>query len=144
MPFSVKKVDIYAVDVMNRPGMLARVLEALAPAGANLEFAIARRVSDNTSRVFLAPLRGKRVLKAAADVGLSPAKGMHVLRIEGPDKAGLGARLTRTLAAAGLNLRGLSAAAIRGRSVCYIALSSPADQATAMKVARKLLGGRGS
>ena len=73
MSFSVKPVDAYATDVMNRAGMLARVLEALTNAGADLEFVIARRVTQNTSRVFVAPLKGAKVLRAASDVGMQRA-----------------------------------------------------------------------
>jgi hypothetical protein len=140
--FKISKVDVYAGDMMNKPGMLARVLEALSHAGANLEFVIARRVTPNTSRVFLAPLAGRKVLSAAADVGLSKTAGMHVVRIEGPDRAGLGAKITRSVASAGLNLRGLSAASIKKGSVCYIAFSTSTDQAQAIKEIKKSLGGR--
>lgn len=139
MAYSIKAVEAYAVDVMNRPGMLARILEALTNAGANLEFVIARRVSQNTSRVFLAPLKGAKVLRAAGDVGLQKAAGMHALRIEGPDRQGLGAHLTRGLAAAGLNIRGLSAASINCRNVCYIAFATAAEMGQAQKILKKLL-----
>jgi predicted amino acid-binding ACT domain protein len=139
MAFSIKPVEVYVADTMNRPGMLARILEALAAAGANLEFVIARRVTENTSRAFVAPLKGARVLRAAADVGLVKAAGMHALRIEGPDRPGLGAAITRAIAAEGINIRGLSAASINKRSVCYIAFATKADVSAAMKAARKTL-----
>ena len=51
------------------------------------------------------------------------------MRIEGPDKPGLGAQLTCALAKAGINLRGLSAAAIGKRCVVYLALDTAADAA---------------
>jgi len=142
MPYKISKADVHAVDILNRPGMLARVLEALDNAGANLEFVIARRVSSNTSRVFLAPLKGKAQMRAAADVGLVHADGIHTVRIEGPDKAGLGARMTRALAAAGLNIRGVSAASIKKGSVCYVAFATENDASLAAKVLKKLLGGK--
>lgn len=142
MSYKISRVEIYAGDIMNRPGMLARVLEALAAAGANLEFVIARRVTENTSRVFVAPLKGPKVIRAAADVGLSRAAAMHALRIEGPDKPGLGARITRAIADAGVNIRGLSAASPGKNNVCYIAFSK-ADELTRATIAlKKLLGGR--
>ncbi len=56
MPYTVKKVDIWAGDILNRPGMLARVLESLTQAGAQLDFMIARRVNEQTSRLFVAPV----------------------------------------------------------------------------------------
>lgn len=143
MSYKVSKIQVYAGDIMNRPGMLARVLEALAAAGANLEFVIARRVTENTSRVFVAPLNNAKVLRAAADVGLSRAAAMHALRIEGPDRPGLGARITRAIADAGVNIRGLSAASPGKRNVCYIAFAKADELTRAMSALKKLLGGRG-
>lgn len=142
MAYSISRVEVWAGDLVNKPGMLARVLEALAGAGANLEFVVARRVSNNTARVFVAPLKGARQTRAAQDVGLVRASGMHSLRIEGPDKPGLGAEITRKLADQGINLRGLSSAAIGRKSVCYIAFASTDDLAAGQKALRKLLGGK--
>lgn len=139
MLYLIKPVDVYVTDTMNRPGMLSRILEALCNAGANLEFVIARRVSQNTSRVFVAPLKGVKALRAAHDVGLVRAAGMTALRIEGPDRPGLGAYLTRGLAAVGLNIRGLSAASIKKRSVCYLAFATKEEAALAQKTIKKLL-----
>ena len=76
MPYTINKVDVWAGDILNRPGMLARVLEALANAGVHLEFMIARRVNEKTSRVFLAPIKGVKQQRIASDMGLlrmSPA-----------------------------------------------------------------------
>jgi hypothetical protein len=143
MAVSIKRVEVWAADIMNRPGMLARVLEALASGGANLEFVIARRVSEDTSRVFVAPLRGAKQLRAAADVGLSRAAGMHAIRVEAPDRPGLGAKITRAIAAAGLNIRGLSAAAPKKQSVCYVAFARADEAERAVKVLRKALAARG-
>ena len=142
MPYKINKIDVHAGDIMNRPGMLARVLEALAAAGADLEFVIARQVSENTSRVFVAPLSNKKVVRAAADVGLRRAVGLYALRIEGPDKPGLGARITRAIADAGLNIRGLSAASPGKSNVCYIAFAHADEVARATKALKKLLAGR--
>jgi len=136
MPYAVKKVEIWAGDIANQPGTLARVLEALAQAGANLEFMIAREVSDTTSRVYVAPLGSKKQKQAATDVGLVPAAGMHSVRIEGPDRAGLGAAISRGLAAAGLNIRGASAGALAKKSVSYFAFKSDEEASAAIKAIR--------
>lgn len=141
MAFTVTRIDVFAGDILNKPGSLARVLEALAQAGANLEFVIARRITDNTSRVFVAPLTGKPALRAAADVGLTRATGMHSLRFEGPDRPGLGAWVTRAIAAAGLNIRGMSTACLRKRCVCYLGFETEAEAVSAMKHLKRALAG---
>lgn len=139
MSYTVKRTTVWAGDIMNRPGMLARVLEALSTSGANLEFLIARRVSDNTSRVFVSPIRGKRQEAAARDVGLMPAEKLHTIRIEGPNRPGLASEVTRGVAGKGVNLRGASAAAINGRAVIYLGLSTEADAATALRAIKTTL-----
>ncbi len=139
MPYTINKVDVWAGDILNRPGVLARVIESLTNAGARLEFMIARRVNDKTSRVFLAPLKGAKQHRAASDVGLVRASGMHSLRIEGPDRAGLGAAITRAVADKGINLRGASAAAIGKKAVFYLAMESEQSLREATQVVRKLL-----
>jgi hypothetical protein len=139
MAYKIGKVEVWAGDMMNRPGMLARVLEALSNAGADLEFVVARRVTANTSRAFVAPLTSAAQRRAAGDVGLVRTSGMHTLRIEGPDRAGLGARLTRALADAGINMRGLSSAAVARKSVCYIAFATAEEAGQAGKILKKAL-----
>ncbi len=139
MSYAVKAVEVWAGDVRNKPGMLARILEALTQAGAELEFIVARRLTENTSRVFVAPLKGKKQRQAADAVGLVPAVGMHSLRIEGPDRGGLGAGICRAVADAGLNIRGFSAAAFGKKMVNYLAFSSEAEVQAAGKALRKIL-----
>lgn len=139
MSYTIKKVDVWAADISNRPGTLARLLEGLANAGAQLEFMIARKVSDNTSRVFVAPITGAKQRRAASDVGLTRAKGMHSLRIEGPNRAGLGAKITRAVAGKGVNLRGASAAAIGRKALFYLAVQDEKACKEAIRVVRALL-----
>ena len=140
MPYTINKVNVWATDVPNQPGTLARVLEGLSNAGAQLEFMIARKVDESISRVFVAPIKGAKQHRAASDVGLTRAAGMHSLRIEGPDRAGLGAEITRAVSEKGINLRGASAAAIGRKAVLYLAVESEQNLKEAMRVVRKLLG----
>lgn len=142
MSYKIAKVEVWAGDLVNRPGMLARVLESLKNAGASLEFVIARRASEHTSRVFVAPIKGKKQKQAAGDVGLVPATGMHAMRIDGPDRPGLGAELTRAIADKGINLRGVSAAALSKKCVTYVALETVDDMTAAMKIAKKTLASK--
>ncbi len=143
MAYSVKIVDVWAGDILNRPGMLARVLEALSSAGAELEFLIARKATDKTSRVFVAPISGAKAKKVATDVGLVRAAGLYALRIEGADRPGLGARITRAVAGKGLNLRGASAAAVGKKTLFYLAFSSAADVKVGAAIVKKTLRGKG-
>jgi hypothetical protein len=140
MSYTINKVDVWATDIPNRAGTLSSVLEGVSNAGAQLEFLIARKVDDSTSRVFAAPIKGPKQQRAAASVGLARAAGMHSLRIEGPDRAGLGAKITNAVAEKGINLRGASAAAIGKKAVFYLAVESEQDLKSATQAVRKVLG----
>lgn len=139
MGYDIERVTVWAGDFANRPEKLARVLEALAQADANLEFLVARRVNEHTTRVFVAPIEGKDCEQAARDIGLVPAQGMHSIRILGSDKRGLGARITRAVAAAGLNIRGASAASVGKKNAFYLAFKSADEAALAAKAIKKSL-----
>lgn len=141
MAYTVRKVEVWAGDFLNRPGVLARVLEALTAAGAELEFLVGRRVTERTSRVYVAPLRGRRQQQAARDVGLVPAPGLNAVRVEGPDRAGLGAELTRAIAAGEINIRGVSAASLGRKAVFYLGFKTAAEADGAVRAVRKMLRG---
>jgi hypothetical protein len=88
--------------------------------------------------VFVTPLKGARQIKAAEAAGFQKTDSLHSLRVEGADKPGMGAKLAKTLAEAGINLRGLSAAALGKRCVTHLALDTVQDAAKAVAVLRKL------
>ena len=141
MAYTVKKVDVWAGEIADRPGGLASTLAAMNQAGANIEFLVARRAPDKpgTGVVFLTPIRGAKQKSAAQQAGLGTSEGLHSVRVEGPDRAGLGAKMTDALAAAGINLRGISAAALGRRAVSYLAFDSAADSEAAVRILKKSL-----
>ena len=140
MALNVKAVDVWVASMEDRPGALAAKLRGLADAGAALEFVISRRAPDKpgTGVVFLTPMKGAAQTKAAKALGFRTTEKHPVIRVEGPDKAGIGAKITAALAACGINLRGVSAAAIGKKFVTYIALDSPADAAKAIRILKKV------
>jgi hypothetical protein len=140
MALKVTRADVWAASIRDRPGGLAAKLAALAKAGAQLEFVVARRAPEKpgTGVVFLTPLKGAAQLKAAKRAGFEKAQSMHSLRIEGRDEPGLGAKMTQVLTEAGINVRGLSAAAIGLRCVMHLALDSTADAAKATRLLKRL------
>lgn len=139
MSYRITPVEVWAGDIVNKPGMLARVLEALTNAGATLEFVIARRVTVNTSRVFVAPIQDEAHRQAAYEVGLMKAAGMHSVRIDGPDRDGISAEVTRAIADHGINLRGVSCSSSGGHAVMYFAFESQADAVSAAEALMPLL-----
>ena len=140
MPLKVKKVDVWAGAVLDRPGSLSKKLAALAAGGADLQFVMARRAPDKPGMgvVFVAGVQGARQAKAAKEAGLIRTKTLASLRVEGRDRKGLGAKRTCALAQAGINLRGLSAAAVGGKFIAFIALDNTADANKAARALRKV------
>jgi len=136
MKLDVSRVDVWAVSIKDRPGGLAEKVEQLAQAGVNLDFVIARRVpgKPRTGVVFVTPIKGARREKAAKQAGFAKTKSLQGLRIAAVDRPGLGAKLTRKLADANINLRGFSGAAIGRRAVFYLAFDRPADANKAMRL----------
>ena len=141
MAYSVKKVDVWAGEIADRPGGLAEKIQFLSDAGANLEFIIARRAADKpgTGVVFVTPIKGAKQKSAAQGAGFAGTDSLHSVRVEGPDKAGLGAKMTKAISETGINLRGLSAAALGRRAVSYLAFDSAADADSAVSILRKAL-----
>ncbi|MFO8012643.1 MAG: ACT domain-containing protein [Phycisphaerae bacterium] len=139
MALQVSHAQVWAVAIEDRPGAAAEKLRALAGAGANLDFVVSRRTHEKDGAVlFVSPIRGDAAVKAAQTVGFSVAQGLRGLRVEGFDAPGLAAGVTGALADAGINLRGVSAAAIDGKMVCYLSFDSDADAGKAAEVLTNL------
>jgi len=138
MAYTVKRVDVWTGEIQDRAGGLASKLEPLANAGANLAFVIARRQPHMPGRgvVFLGPLSGGKQQKAAQAAGLTKASDLFALQVEGTDKPGVGSRITRTLADAGINVRGLSAAKTGNKFVLFVAFDSADDAGQAARLLR--------
>ncbi|HVM48136.1 MAG TPA: hypothetical protein VMU04_08915 [Candidatus Acidoferrum sp.] len=140
MKLSISRTDVWAATVDDRPGAVAEKLEALSAAGVNLAFIIARRAPEQRGSgvLFVTPVKGVRQVRAAEGAGFQRTSSLHSLRVEGEDKPGLGASMTKALAAGRINLRGLSAAAMGNRSVTYLALDSDTDAARAASILKKI------
>jgi len=140
MKLNVSKTDVWATTIEDQPGGLAGKLATLAAAGANLEFIIARRAAERPGSgvVFVTPIKGAKQVKAAQAAGFQTTESLHSIRVEGADKPGMGAKITKALAEAGVNLRGLSAAAIGKKFVTHLALDTADQAAKAAALLKKL------
>jgi hypothetical protein len=136
---TVTKVDVWIAEIPDQPGGLAGKLQALAAAGANLEFAVARRQPDKpgTGIVFLGGLAGAAQTKAAKAVGFTKSATMAGLRVEGPNKPGVCHQIVQRVAAAGINLRGMSALGLGTKCAVLLAFDSAADATKAARAVSK-------
>lgn len=135
----VDRVDTWVAPIADEVGELSDKLNALTGAGVNLEFVITRRAPEGGGWVvFVTPIKGSAQTRVAREVGFKRTENRQTVRVEGPNQPGHGLNITEALAAAGLNLRGFSGAALGKRFVAHIALGSVADAAKAVRVLRKL------
>jgi len=141
MKLKVSQAEVWAVTIDDRPGGLhEKKLAPLSEAGANLQFVISRRTPEQPGKgvVFVTPIKGAKQTKAAEAAGFQKAAGLYSLRVEGTDKPGVGTAMTEALADAGLNVRGVSGAALGKQFVVYIALDTPDDATRAASILKKL------
>jgi hypothetical protein len=141
MKMSIAREDVWVAGIKDKPGGLAAKLADLTRAGANLAFVIARRESSipGTAVVFVTPLKGATQIKAAKAAGFARSKSLHSIRILCPDRKGLGADMTKALGKAGINLRGLSAAALGKQCVVHLAFDKVADARKAVAVLKNMV-----
>ncbi len=140
MKLKVTRTEMWKAVIDDRPGGAAAVLDPVAQAGANFEFAFARRAPEMPGRglLFVLPVKGKKAVAAAQAAGLALAGDMHMLRIEGTDKPGTTAAIARAMADAGVSFRALSATAVGRNFRAFLALDSAEDAARAAGVLKKL------
>lgn len=129
MDFDAQRVEVWAATVDDRPGGLAEKLAPLAEAGADLESIIARRSPEERGKgvVFVTPLHGYAQTTAAERAGFTITQHSHSVRIEGDNRPGAAAEVSKMLGEAGINLRGVSAGVVGTRFVMHLALDTEAD-----------------
>jgi hypothetical protein len=140
MKLSVSRTEVWAATIDDRPGGVADKLSALAEAGANLGFILARRTPERRGHgvVFVTPLKGRKQFQAAETAGFQKTETLHALRVETADKPGFGAKLTRAVAQAGVNLRGVSATALGKLCAVYLVTDTAKQLSKVADVLKKL------
>jgi hypothetical protein len=126
----IEKVDVWAGEIRDEAGGLAAALSPLVAAGADFSFLIARRKPESPSAgvIFVGGIRGAKQKKAAQSVGLMLSADIGGLRIKATDKPGLVHQIVSKLAAAGINLRGVSASVDGSKCLLILAFDGAADR----------------
>ena len=140
MKLKVTRMQVWRAPIDDRVGGAADRLEPLAQAGADLEFVFARRTPEQPGAgvVYVAPIKGAKVLRAAREARFVQPDDIHFLRIEGANKAGLMVLVTRALGDARISFRGVSAAAVGRTGVAYLAFDSADDAAKGARVLSRI------
>lgn len=140
MSFQVSKMSVWAVDLEDRPGAAASHLDALADAGADLEFVLAQNRQNGRARprLLVSPLRGKKQVDAAESVGFSITADYVGFRVEGNNKPGLGSRIAKTIADHDINIQGLAAVVTGKKFATFLAFENSADADRALKALKRM------
>jgi hypothetical protein len=138
MPVTVKNVSLWRTEVENQVGMLAHTLEPLTKAGANLRVLMGYRYPGDATKaaIELYPIAGKKVIAAAAGVGLV-ASSIPTLLVEGNDKPGLGLAIAEAISGAGVNMGFFVAQSIGRRFSAVLGFETESDAKTATPIIKK-------
>jgi hypothetical protein len=138
MRVSVRTITLWRTEVLDRPGALAEVLDALTAAGADLRVVAAWRPSGRRARAVIevGPITGRALSEAAEGVGLTPS-GSPTLLVSGANRRGLAHRVAAALADAGINLRFVTSMVVRGGYGAVFGFDSDDDAARAVPLIRR-------
>jgi len=138
MPVTVKKIVLWRKEVDNQAGTLARTLEPLARARADLRVVMGYRYPGNKAKavIELHPVAGKKVTSAAEQAGLA-ASSIATLLVEGDNKPGLAHKIAQAVADAGVNLTSLVAQALGKGFVAAVGFETEADAKKAAGLIKK-------
>lgn len=134
MAVTVKRIILWRKEVAHEAGALADALEPLGQAGASLRIVMGYAIPGDASRAAIEvfPVVGKKAMAAARAAGLS-ASPIACLLVEGDDRPGLGGRMARAVADAGINISFLMAAVIGRKCSAVLGFQSDADAVAATK-----------
>ncbi len=141
MPVTVKRITLWRKELENKAGTLAGTLEPLAKAGMDLQIVMGYRHPGEPMKaaVELYPVGSKKATQAAQGAGLA-ASGIPALLVEGDNRAGLGHRIAKAIADAGVNLDFLVAQVTGKRYSAVIGFENDADAVKATALIKKAAG----
>jgi hypothetical protein len=138
MPVTVKSIVLWRKEIDNQVGVLARTLEPVQRAGADLHVIMAYRYPGNEGKaaVEVYPITDKRPTTAATGMGLT-ASSIPALLVEDDNKPGLAYSIAQAVAEAGVNLSFLVAHVVGRRYAATIGFENEADAKKAGALIKK-------
>ncbi len=134
MAESVRRVEYYYVVVPDKPGSGAGVLSTLQAAGVNLLAYLGFPAGRGRSQIDLVPEEPAAFKLAARSAGLKLSRAKRAFLVEGDDRVGVVADLTRRLAEAKVNLTAACATTAGGGRYGMILWVPAASYGKAAKV----------
>ena len=138
MSVTVKHITLWRAEVENKPGVLARTLESLAAAGADLHVVMGYRFPGvgKKAAIEVYPVTAKKSVAAARAAGLG-ASAIPTLLVEGDNKPGLAHAVANAIGDAGINLGFLVAQVVGRRYSAIVGFENEADANNAAALIKK-------
>jgi len=133
MAETIRRVEYYYVVVKDKPGSGAAVLDALREGGVNLLAYLGFPSGRGKSQIDLVPEDPKAFKAIAQKAGLKLSRAKRAFLVEGDDRIGAVAEVTRRLAEAKVNVTAACATAAGGGRYGMILWVPPAAYAKAAK-----------
>jgi predicted amino acid-binding ACT domain protein len=134
MAESIRRVEYYYVTVTDKPGSGAAVLDTLREAGVNLLAYLGFPAGRGKSQIDLVPEDPVVFKSAAQKAGLKLSRAKRAFLVDGEDRIGAVADLTRRLAEAKVNVTAACAAGTGGGRYGMILWVPSASYVKAAKV----------
>ncbi len=136
---TVKQVKLWVFHGGDRKGLLADALEPLAAAGVHLQVVMAYRFPTELDRAAIEvfPIEGPTAEAEARRFGFVQSDTPCLL-VEGDDRRGLGARISRAISDAKVSMAFLMAQVVGKKFSAAIGFASDEDAATATKAIQAL------
>lgn len=133
MTDTIRRVEYYYVTAPDKPGAGQAVLVPLKEAGVNLLAYLGFPSGRGKSQIDLVPEDPAAFKQAAQKAGLKLSRAKRAFLIQGDDRAGAVADVTRRLAEAKINITASAAASAGGGRFGMILWVSSADYLKAAK-----------
>ena len=136
----IDKIALWVAQLDDRPGGALKALNVLSEVGVDLSFLVARRQADRIGKgiVFVSPIEGSKAEAAAQKAGFIRSIDVVAVRVAGENKPGLGAKLTKAVADAGLNLRAINGNVIDKKFTLVFAFDNDADANSGLEALKKI------
>jgi len=134
LKLTVKQVKLWVFHGGDRKGLLADALEPLAAAGVHLQIVMAYRFPTELDRAAIEvfPIEGPTAEAEARRFGFVQSDTPCLL-VEGDDRRGLGARISRAISDPKVSMAFLMAQVVGKKFSAAIGFASDEDAATATK-----------
>ena len=133
MAETIRAVEYYYVTVPDQPGTASRVLSQVQQSGVNLLAYLAFPSGKGQSQIDLVPEHAAALKKASETGGLKLTGPRKAFLIQGEDRPGAVADVTRKLAEAKVNITAAAAASAGSGRYGMILWVAQADHAKAAK-----------